>query len=228
MKLSREWLLPLAGLIVGFTASRALACDAPTSDKMKRQIGVMEKIVNEVLVESPNFFVQDRETCHGQYIKGTGLVFTFAASLVDKDMDFDFNFDWDNITIDKDDEGAVKIRPGKKDKAGDKSNVDGADGEEPPSDEEVTPQGRRRKEERTFLRGKAELVDIFLDYGDTLTTLAPGEAFVLVGFMTDSDYFEDQAFSRIVLRAKSEDLQSFGSGKLTEEQMIKRLVESKF
>ena len=40
---------------VGATAVEA--ADSPVSKKLKRQIGVMEKVIDEVLVESPNLLV---------------------------------------------------------------------------------------------------------------------------------------------------------------------------
>lgn len=223
MKGSREILIPLAVFAAALFATRALACDPPANEKMGRQIGVMEKIVNQVLVDSPNFFVQERENCRGMYVKGVGLVFSYSASLVEKDWDLDKIFKWGDIKIEKEGD-EYKVKTGKKEdaEAADEADED-EEGDEVLSEAEV-----RKKQERTFLRGKSELVDVILDYGDTLSTLDAGSWFVIEGFMRDSEYFEAKGFTRLVLKAKIDDIRAYGTGKITEDEMIRRIVELKF
>jgi hypothetical protein len=187
---------------------------------MARQIGVMEKIVNQVLVDSPNFFIQERENCRGMYVKDSGLVFTFSASLVEKDWDLDKLLSWDDIEVEKTGEG-YKIKTGKKNGKQDPEHED----EEPVEIDEAT---LRKKQERTYLRGKTELIDVILDYGDTLTTLESGKYLTIVGYLRDSDYFDEEGFSRLILKAKIDDIRAYGTGKISEDDMIKRITQAKF
>jgi hypothetical protein len=53
----------------------------PVSTKMLRQIGVMEKIVDKVLLDSPNFLVRVGDNTRGLLIPEYGVVFTLDASL---------------------------------------------------------------------------------------------------------------------------------------------------
>jgi hypothetical protein len=213
MRPSKEILIPLAALLLGLLATRAFASDAPTSEKMARQIGVMEKILNEVLVESPNFFIQERENARGMYVKDLGLVFTFSVSLVDKDWDLDKILKWDKVNVKKHDDGSYSVE------TEDDEEHDEDDEEIPTSDELL------KKQERTYMRGKTELLDLILDYGDTLTTLDAGKWLVFVGFMRGSDYFEEKNFSRLVLKAKIDDLRAYGAEKISEEEMLKRIQQ---
>jgi hypothetical protein len=207
-------------MFLGVMCSPAMASDAPTSEKMAKQIGVMEKIINQVLVDSPNFFIQERENCRGMYVKDSGLVFTFSASLVEKDWDLDKLLNWGDIEVEKTDEGyTVKRNKGKKDG----NPGEGEEESEIPDEATV-----RKKQERTFLRGKTELVDVILDYGDTLTTLESGKWLTIVGYLRDSQYFDDEGFSRIVLKAKIDDIRAYGTGKISEDEMIKRIQQAKY
>lgn len=54
--------------------------DAVTA-KMFRQIGVMEKIVDKVLVDSPNFLVRIDDNTRGLFVPEYGVIFTLDASL---------------------------------------------------------------------------------------------------------------------------------------------------
>ena len=215
--------IPLAAILLGVTCPRALACDPPSSEKMAKQIGVMEKIVNQVLVDSPNFFIQERENCRGMYVKDSGLVFTFSASLVEKDWDLDKLLSWGDVDVEKTDEGYI-VKRGKKDQQHAKDEAGEEDEEQQIPDEATL----RKKQERTFLRGKSELIDVILDYGDTLTTLEAGKYLTIVGYLRDSDYFDEENFSRIILKAKIDDIRAYGSGKITEDEMMKRITQAKF
>ena len=214
--------IPLAAILLGVMCPRAVACDPPSSEKMARQIGVMEKIVNQVLVDSPNFFIQERENCRGMYVKDSGLVFTFSASLVEKDWDLDKLLSWGDVEVHKTDEGYT-INRGKKGKDSEESEEDEEEVEEIPDEATL-----RKKQERTYLRGKAELIDVILDYGDTLTTLEAGKHLTIVGYLRDSDYFEEENFSRIILKAKIDDIRAYGTEKISEDEMVKRITQAKF
>jgi hypothetical protein len=69
---------------------------------------------------------------------------------------------------------------------------------------------------------------VILDYGDTLTSLESGKYLTIVGYLRDSDYFDEEGFSRLILKAKIDDIRAYGTGKISEDEMIKRITQAKF
>jgi hypothetical protein len=208
--------------LVALAAAQAAAVEPPPSRKMSRQIEVLEKIIDQVLLDSPNFLIRGTPVARGTYLPGTGVLITFDASLVDKDWDADFknwNFgkgfhveerDGKRVII-IDDEGIVQ---------------DDVKGDE---DDELDDwrEERRAKNERVYGRGKTEMVDVLLDYGDTVT-LEPNQWVIIMGFMTDEDFVDRNRISRLILKAKAGDLHDYATGKLSEEEMVKRIVEQEY
>jgi len=217
---ARETWIVIGALAAGLLVSRAYGVEPPESRKMSRQIDVMEKIVDQVLIDSPNFLVSGRGNTRGLYIENYGVVFTFSASLVNKGKGWNFDFGEGFKVLRQDGKDVIVIEPDEKDKGKDKDSE--KDVEDMLSDRED------RVQERLYKRGKAELVDVFLDYGDTLTTLEKGQWVAIVAFLRDSSYFSDQHISRLALKAKIEDLRAYASEKISEEEMVKRIVEEEY
>jgi len=213
-------------LAAALPAGPAGAVDKPDSPKMARQIDVMEQILNQVLVDSPNFLVFGREHTNALYVASFGVIFTFEASLVGKDGDEIDVKKWvDGFKIETTEDGKRVIIIGPDDPP---------EPPEPPEPGEERDQGRtwaeRRhsRHERLYSRGKLELVDTLLDYGDTLTTLKSGQRVAIMAKLVDSDYFEDRKISHLVLKAKIDDLRAYTANKISEKEMITRIVEEEF
>ena len=241
----RETLLVVAALLLGLLfVTQVRAADAPVTRKTARQIDVMERIIDQVLVDSPNFLVQGRDNARGLYLEEFGVLFTFDASLVsDGGGDISKIFKkWDGkgFRIETDDDGdRVLVIPDFSSDENDKDADEGADkdadedtdGDVDKDDAKDLRTWRDRevsRGERLYKRGKAEIVDVLLDYGDTLTTL-PGDSWVaIVAFLRDSNYFEKQKISKLILKAKLDDLRKYASDGITEEEMIKRIVEQEY
>jgi hypothetical protein len=218
-----------AAWVIALAASSAWAVDKPESRKMARQMDVMEQILNEVLIDSPNFLVFGRDYTHALYLKDFGVIFTFEASLVGKDEDDEFDFHkWglDGFRIEtKDGERVIVIGPDDPPDPPDPPET-GQDEEE--EDVRSWEERRRSRHERLYRRGKTELVDVLLDYGDTLTTLKAGQRVAIVAKLVDSDYFEDRKISHVVLKAKVDDLRAFAAEKISEKEMVTRIVEEEY
>jgi hypothetical protein len=218
-----------AAWVIALAASSAWAVDKPESRKMARQMDVMEQILNEVLIDSPNFLVFGRDYTHALYLKDFGVIFTFEASLVGKDEDDEFDFHkWglDGFRIEtKDGERVIVIGPDDPPDPPDPPET-GQDEEE--EDVRSWEERRRSRHERLYRRGKTELVDVLLDYGDTLTTLKAGQRVAIVAKLVDSDYFEDRKISHLVLKAKVDDLRAFAAEKISEKEMVTRIVEEEY
>lgn len=202
------------------TAGAVALCSSPvsaqdgggaTARKMARQIGVLEKILDQVLVDSPNFLVPGRNNTRGIYLEEFGALLTFEASLVDKDhLDFDFNWPRD-YRIEENEKGEKVIVIPKW----------GAEDEEERSSE-------RSSEARLYERGKVELRAALLDYADTLTGLGDGEWVAIAAYLKDSDFFIDERISRLVIKVRMRDVRAYNADKLDEKAVLARFVEDEY
>ncbi len=207
----------LAALAVCATFSAAvpsysMGADRPVPDKLVRQIGVMEKVLDQVLLDSPNLLVYSREASRGLYLDGYGAVFTLEASLVNKGDkkkwglgDFKFKEEDGKIVIDL------------------KDLKDKTEG-----DEQSWREQRIAADRELYEKGKAELVNAILDYGETLSGLDGSEWVAVAAFLKDSDYFLSNRISRLVIRARMSDLRALSAGRISADEMRSRLVEEEY
>ena len=180
------------------------------SKKVTRQIGVMESILDEVLIDSPYFLVSGRENARGLYLEGFGAVFTFDASLVTSPFfggGFDIKIleDWaGKVEVDEDEDGNKIITIQKGDKKAEKK-----------AKEELK---KEKKDPKVvYEEGKEEMKQTLLDYGETLTFLGDNEHVVIAAFMGKMDFWKDKDRpSRMILKARMKDLRDFTNGSLSE------------
>jgi hypothetical protein len=222
--LNWETLLVVVVLLLGLLSARAFAVDPPDSKKMARQMEVMEGIIDQVLVDSPNFLVYGRKNTYGLYVQDLGIIFTFSASLVQKKWKGEEFWSWGGVEIEEEDGQIILRRKDRKDRdEGEEEDEEGAEDE-----------GRdfatkyRDHQERLYKQGKTELVDVLLDYGDTITTLKDDQWVGIVAFLRDSDFFLDNKISRLVLKAKIGDLRAYSAERINQEDMVKRMVIEEF
>jgi len=93
------------------------------------------------------------------------------------------------------------------------------------------PRAKEDKEEdpaELYRKGKAELVQTLLDYGDTITSLRDDQWIALAAFLKDSSYFLDNRISRLVLKARARDLRDYAAGRIPEPEMRRRIVEEQY
>ena len=219
---SRWWIA--ATLVLGWCCMASPSSAQVTesvSSRMLRQIRVMEGILDEVLVESPNFVVSGRDDTRGLYLEGYGIIFMFEATMVDigdwKDWE-----DWSNgfrYEVDKDGRTIVVI-PDERDRDEDED----ADRR----DRRSWRERRRDRERELYENGKREIRETLLDYGDTITTLDDSEWLAVAAFLKDVEYFMDSKVGRVVIRAKMSDLRDYAEGKISEDEMVDRFVEEEY
>lgn len=212
------------------------------SKKLLRQIGVMEKIIGQVLVDSPNFLVSGRGDVRGTYLEEFGVLLTFEASLVGKDSWGEYD-DWrGGYRVETDKNGrTVIILPDGQDEEDwadyDEDDDDDYDDDYDEDDYDDKDDSKRsrswssrknRAERRLYTRGKIELRDTLVDYGDTLSGLKDNQWVAVASFLRDSSFFIDEKISRFILKVKMKDLRAFASGSMDEEELRKRLVEEEY
>lgn len=212
--------------VIACAVAPSLAADGPTPQKMLRQIGVMEKIIDKVLIDSPNVLVSGMGNTRGLYVDPFGVVFTFTGSILRGDSPLDRLSDWSfstkedqyDIQVDKDGNQVITIKKGKgkSDKA--KQDEDIEDHKE--KNPETAWETERQKK---YANAKGELIQALLDYGETMTALKPGQTVLIAGFMKDDDFFKEEKISRFILKAKVEDLRAFSSGELSESAMRSKI-----
>ncbi len=179
--------------------------------KMDRQIELFERVLDDVLVESPNWLVQSRKESRGRYRAGEGALFRVDASLVNSGhwgSSKWWNGWWDDddriIVIDDDDwdEDDDKPRSEKRKKWMDRV---------------------LKREERMYSRGKSEIVEAIADYGDLLSGVPAGESLVIEVDLERADLFEERDMSTLRFTAKMSDIRAFADGQIDEKAMVTRI-----
>jgi hypothetical protein len=195
---------------IAAAAPAARAGDAPGESKIQRQIGVMDKIIDKVLLDSPNFLVHSGENTRGLYLPEVGALFTFDAALTDGGFDVrSFVKSLGNRVETKTDEEGNTVIVIKKGKS--------SEGEDEGDGEETAGPGP------TLDRGRDELVQTLLDYGETLTALRDDQSIVIAAFVQGMDLPHEKGVSQVVLRARMGDIRAYSDGKLSEADMRQRI-----
>ena len=207
----------VAALVVGAMSgvfAPAQAQDDGPGRKIARQVGVLEKVLDQVLIDSPNFLVPGRNNARGIFLEEFGALLTFEASLVSKGG-MNFEFDWP---------GGYRIEENEK---GDKVIVIPKRSRDEDEDErERSP--RRGEEARLYERGKAELREALLDYGDTLSGLDDDHWLAIAAYLKDSEFFVNERISRLVIRVRMRDIRAYSAGKIDEKTVISRFQETEY
>jgi hypothetical protein len=271
LRLAAPFLLAAVGAIaIGIAARAAVGSGSPTGDRLHRQVGVMEGIIDKVLLDSPNFVVTGRDDTRGVLLPDYGVVFSFNASVNNRDIlgslgNLSLNLPF-NITTGED--GTVVIGKQKWTSGGDSSDDEDEDSaavreqeakaqadearkarkqaekelqqaEKQAShlrdrlkerEKSITEWNKERDEKAAelYAAGKQELLQVLLDYGETLAGLKDGEWIVLAGFFDQGGILEDKKASRLVLRVKIDDLRAYAAGRLTESAARDRIIVEEY
>lgn len=217
-------------LAVGWSiAIPAYAGDTPVSKKLKRKIKIMEKVVDEVLVESPNLLVYSGNPTHGIYLDEFGTVFTFEAALVDKDWDWAFDKTLgflSKLRVESDGDKVIVWRD-KKSRDSDEDDEEDTEAIDEKTLDEMR-KDKEQREEKLYAQGKEELIEAIVDYGEILTELRDDQWVAIAAFLKNSDYFRTNQISRLVIKVKVRDLRDHASGRISEKDLLKRVVQEEY
>lgn len=203
----------------------ATAQDAAVPKRLDRKINVMEKVLNEVLRESPHWLVGGGgDYTRSIYLDEFGVIFSFDASLVNHDIDgvnidfegLSFLQDLKNIRIERDGDKVVVFRDTDKDGEQDKEEEKGLTIEE-------LREKREKREADRYEQGKDELIETLLDYGDTLTELRNDQYVAIAAFLENISLLEEDEITHLLIQAKVNDLRQLGEGTITRDQMLSRI-----
>jgi hypothetical protein len=209
--------------------------EAARSKRMLRDITVLEKIIDEMLLDSRNLLIYTAGgVTHGLYIDEFGVLFSFEASLVDRtEMPIDFEHEYEFQT---DEHGNVilKKKDGKKGKRPDAPTPPTPP--TPPRPGE-TPKGagprawvdrQAGKQAKLYELGKTEIIDTLIEYGDSMSGLRDNQWLCFAAFLKNSDFFLDNRISRLVVKARMSDLRSYAQGRIDRKAMIARVVQEEY
>ena len=268
-----------ATLGLAWTAAAAAqpAGQGVITDKLKRQIDVMETIIGEVLVDSENLTVSGVDPVRGIYRDGYGAGFTCETSTTGgmffvgenivipelPDMP-DLGRAMHGFRVETDEDGRITIvRQGEDEDEdedegidaededesgdvdeGDDEDEDAEDNEDEGEDESASfrvitrdrESWKKWQDERVARKlerleaGREELIDVLVDYGDTMTRLADTEWVVIAAFFPESESSrdEDHEVSRLVLRARVSDLRAFGQERISRDAMLAKVVKEEY
>jgi hypothetical protein len=267
LRLVAPFLLVLAGAAgIGLAVLAAGAAGSPPPDRLHRQVGVMEGIIDKVLLDSPNFVVSGRDDTRGVVLPDYGIVFSFNASINSHDIfrlpgNLSLNLPFD---ISTGDDGAVVVGEdgtviiGRKGRVYSDDSADGRDekaakleqkakqledqskqlekkisrlGERLKGREQSIAEWNKQsaaKAEELYAAGKQELLQVLLDYGETMTSLKDGQWIVLAGFFDRGGILEDKKVSRLVLRVKIDELRAYSAGRLSEAEARDRIIVEEY
>lgn len=239
--------LVVVATLVGF-AGLALSAPPEGSVKIMRQVRIMEGIVDKVLLDSPNFLVHSGNNTHGLYIPEYGAIFTFEASLATGMFgisDLKVNIpkfevqtdDAGNKTIvlknlEKAEKNAEKAKQ-EAEKAKAKAEADAqkeatADASSGSASAGSSSDDDENDSAQLYQKGKVELIQSLLDYGETITQLKSGQWIVLAAFLQNDSYFEKNKLSRLVVKAKIDDLRAFSAGSMDEKTMRSKVLVEEY
>ena len=203
--------------LVGLSIEGAQA--DPPSRKQMRETRIFERVMDDMLIDSRNFLVPGRENTRAYHVPGHGLIVTFEATLVDRNYNRGIRFwswggddrhrgrrsdhDWDDDWDDDDDDDDRSKRRSSRDRSSD-------------------------REERLYERGKQEIQDVLMDYGDSFEGMGSGEVVEVVVFLGDADHFYDRDIERLVMRVKVDDLRAYGNDSLDEKGLQSRIVVEEY
>jgi hypothetical protein len=198
------WLVAGAVLSTGLSAgadSRDDSRDNPAGDRLDRQIGIFEKVLDDMLIESPNFLVQSRDNAQGTYIDGLGAMFTFRTSLNSRHRGSHWDWLGDTIAhfivVDEDDHEILSDRDLR--------------------EREI------QEQTRLYADGKDEILEALRDFGGVLTSLGDADRIEIRVRLGGDAYFKENTLRKLTVSVTMGDVRAYMNGDLGAERFADRV-----
>ena len=193
---------------LGLMAVSATAAD-DTASRLDRKVRVMERVLDEVLIQSPNVVVSSRGVTRGLVLEEYGALFTLEAS-VGTEM---FVFAMPRppaAPIGEDDADHIIVAPNRPDRAG--------------REDEWLEQSNEKRAEQ-YAAFKSEMMDAIVDYGVTLTELGDDQWLAVVAFLDSRPLLgSDDRGGRVMFKIKMRDLRQHSAGNLSRDAVKGRVT----
>jgi len=165
-----------------------------------RQVRVFETALNTMLVDSPNFLVQSSDPTIGQIVQGQGAAFSFKTSLV---SNWDSHGNWWSWVGSQRGRRSVDDRYDREDRGRiSKKNL--------------------ARQERLYQRGKEEIIDTILTFGEVLSALQNDDVIEVRARLRDADYFHENDLRRLYVSVRVSDLRAFYDGQINQSEAVSR------
>jgi hypothetical protein len=204
-------LVALMGMVIALSAAEA------DDDRLERKVRVMERVIDEVLVQSDHVMISAGGTTHGLVLDGFGALFVFEGSVMggellivpegfvfpgDADSVFTFESRRQRTLEEAEDEELDHLRSWK---------------------EREKEAQAKRAENLEKLEG--ELADALIDYGATLGELEDDEWVAIAAFLGGSRFLDRSTDTeRLVLKVRMRDLRQYAASTLSREAAAARVV----
>lgn len=200
--------LPAAlGVLAGVLATVFIPVSSlagPRADRRDKEIRIMERALDDMLIESPNFLVRSTEPTNGIYLEGRGAVFTFKTGLYSSSWRSEgdgwhwFRHDDTRIIVIDGDGGTVQ------------SGKDWRRQQLP-------------EEERLYTAGKEEVVDTLLDFGQVLSALGDDDWLEVRARLRGAEYFHEHDLNTLRVRVRMRDVRDYLDGRLDRDAVRDRV-----
>jgi len=209
-----------------FAADRTRAGEPAGWSGVKRDVSRLERDLDDVLLDSPNFLVSGHRDAHGIYLDEVGLILTFNGSIV-QSRNSSSSWSWNGLNLGG---GRVIIRDLSDDDDDDEDSYkeEDRDSKGNRTDRESRRARSREREERRYERGKEELVDFLMDSDDLIDGLRGGQWLMVVGCLDGSRVLDRKDLSRLAVKARVEDLKAHRAGSLSDEAFRSSVVVDEY
>ncbi len=201
----------------------ASAGNTSSSKKIDREIDIMERTLDDVLVDSRYILVSSHEVTKGVYVPEFGVIFTFDMDLVASRHD-DWRWFGSNVDIDEQGDRVIIHRHSRWDDDDEDDDGDKAKKSKDAKDKKSWWERRDADSKKCYERGKTEIVDAVLDYGDMMTALSDDQSVLVAVDLDGNEYFSDLGVSQYVVKARMSDLRALSAGTLSRDAVMARLA----
>jgi hypothetical protein len=230
-------------LFCGTLALSAAAADDAAA-MLEKDVRVMEGVLDQILVDSPNVLVSSAGTTRGLVLDQYGAVFTLEVSLdLGKGGLWALGDYAKDLALAKGLEKKAQEEEFKAQQEASKAEEEASkagEGEEKQADTfaslDKLGEESRKAREKHLENFKVELQDALLKYGPTLSELDDSKWVTVVAFLDGRGlYLGDSGFlfggdtareklTRLTLKVKMGDLRQFSAGRLSREQAAKKVI----
>lgn len=221
--------LALATLMAVVLISGTVAQAQDVPKKLRRQMHIVEALLSDVLIDSPYWLVSSGGHVNSFYQEDFGVIVTLEASLVggDSNIFLSDRFSLGGVRVERHGDRVIVFGDDDDDwywEDDDDDYDDDADDDDDALSKKWRSRRMRRSEDR-YEKGKEELREALIDYGESLAGLSDNQTVMFVTYLDDHRYFRKNKISRLILKAKVQDLRARGDGNISLDEMNSRIVE---
>ena len=203
------WKILLTAALMIVMLGLAMVMGAEAQDaRLDRKVRVMERVLDEILVQSEHVMVSHGEVARGLILNEFGALFMIEGSLGANEFLVDA--------------GVWTIAEGQFLEQYEATRRSSERGER--ADWKQMQKKAKEKREKNLSALKRELSEALVDYGATLTELKDDQWVAIALFLGDRVIMGSERGERLVLKIKMRDLRQHASGAISSEAAMKKVI----